>query len=201
EHWQIEVQTADITAHLVQTPQTPLHRNWLLTRDIDYTIVQSLLNETRGSLQLGGQEYPFEGYGYCEHNWGVQPRHSTAHWLHFWASGMAGVVMDCHYDAGVPHHYTYLWQAEEGRYLASPAHFGFDPAQPGSTWRVASPDMNLMVKPLYVHRNRMRIPPVFSYIDIDYHELLVEVDGWARVSGERVDIRGVGKYDHNFNRW
>ncbi len=47
----------------------------------------------------------------------------------------------------------------------------------------------------------MRIPPVLPYIDIDYYELLVRVEGTVYSQGKKLDIEGVGKYDCNFNRW
>jgi hypothetical protein len=47
----------------------------------------------------------------------------------------------------------------------------------------------------------MRLPPLLPYIDIDYHELLLEVRGWAGPGEHRVDVRGIAKYDHNFNLW
>ncbi|MBU1671130.1 MAG: hypothetical protein KKF41_04505 [Actinobacteria bacterium] len=144
---------------------------------------------------------PFEGYGYCEHNWGVQPRHSAADWLHFWGAGLAGVVLDCFYDAGVHHHYGYLWTENGDGYVVSPSHFGFDPTDPMSGFRVRSPGIDLAVTVLTHHRNRMRIPPVIPYLDIDYHEMLVEVRGSAMLPGGAVEVDAIGKYDHNFNLW
>jgi len=45
------------------------------------------------------------------------------------------------------------------------------------------------------------MPPLLSYINIDYYEQLLQVQGWSRVEGTRVEIDGIGKYDHNFNLW
>jgi hypothetical protein len=106
--WQIDVQAPNLRIQCQQSPQAPVHTNRLLTRHIDYTITQFPMNTAEGTVQLKGQAFPFSGYGYHEHNWGVQPRHSRANWLHFWAPETAGIVLDCHYDAGVPHHYTYF---------------------------------------------------------------------------------------------
>jgi hypothetical protein len=114
---------------------------------------------------------------------------------------MAGIVLDCHYDAGVPHHYTYFWHQGQWRYLFSPAQFFFTPDKIGQEWQVKSPDLELTIKPLYSHHTQMRIPPVLSYISVDYHEVLVNVTGIATVDGHKVDIAGIGKFDHNFNRW
>ena len=47
----------------------------------------------------------------------------------------------------------------------------------------------------------MRLPPILSYIAIDYYEQLVQVKGTVLVEGTRVEIDGIGKYDHNFNLW
>jgi hypothetical protein len=47
----------------------------------------------------------------------------------------------------------------------------------------------------------MKIPPLLAYIDIDYYEQLLEVEGSALVDGERIPINGLGKLDHNWNRW
>lgn len=199
--WQIDLQTPAVQAHLIQQPHAPLHFNRLLARRIDYSISQFVLNETQGTVHLGDAEYRFSGYGYHEHNWGVQPRHSTAHWLHFWAPDMAAVVLSCYYDTGVPHHYTCFWVQGGMHYLFSPAQFAFTSAELDAPWQVKSPDLDLQVAPLYTHHTRMKIPPFLAYIDIDYYELLVEVKGSAVVAGKRVAIDGIGKYDHNFNRW
>ncbi len=201
EGWEIDVQTPSVAARCAQKPQAAVHHNRLLTRDIDYTITQFVMNTTSGALTLEGQEYPFQGYGYCEHNWGVQPRQSTAHWLHFWMPQMAGVVLNCYYDAGVPHHYTYVWRDGKEAYLFSPAQFHFDPDALEATWQCRSSDLELQVKPLYTHHTRMQLPPVVPYINIDYYEQLLQVQGWMSVEGTRVQIDGVGKYDHNFNFW
>lgn len=199
--WEIDVHTAAMSAQCRQTPISPLHRNRLLTRRIDYTIQQFAMTATRGSLRLDGREVPFQGYGYHEHNWGVQPRHSTAHWLHFWMPDTAGVVLNCFYDAGVPHHYTHLWRQGQAAYLFSPAQFDFDPGALGAPWQVSSPDLDLQVMPLYAHRTRIQVPPLLPYVSIDYYELLAHVRGVALVHGDRIEIDGIGKYDHNFNWW
>jgi hypothetical protein len=199
--WQIEVKTPQVQIQCRHTGVAPVHRNRLLTRHIDYHIMQFPLDAVQGALQLNGQEFPFTGYGYHEHNWGVQPRHSRANWLHFWAPEMAGIVLDCHYDAGVPHHYTYLWNEGHGCYLFSPAQFLFNLDKIDQAWQVKSPDLDLTISPLYSHHTRMRIPPVLSYINIDYYELLVNVEGVAMLDGRKVDISGIGKFDHNFNLW
>jgi hypothetical protein len=201
ESWAIDVQTPGVTVRCTQKPQAPMHHNRLLTRDIDYTIMQFAMNMTSGTLTLEGKEYAFQGYGYCEHNWGVQPRHSTANWLHFWMPDLAGIVLSCYYDAGVPHHYTYLWRDRKESYLFSPAQFHFDPDASDSAWQCKSPDIELQIHPLYTHHTRMQLPPGLPYIDIDYYEQLLQVQGWMVDEGERVQIDGVGKYDHNFNFW
>jgi hypothetical protein len=199
--WEIDVKTRDVVAKLIQKPQAERHRNWLLTRHIDYTITQFIMNRTEGNIQISGKERPFQGYGYHEHNWGVQPRHSRASWLHYWAPDMAGIVLDCHYDAGVAHHYTYFWRNGQGSYLSSPAQFTFHPSDLTTPWAIMSPDLELHIKPIYTHRTRVKLPPVLAYINIDYYEQLVEVRGAATLHGEQIQIDGMGKYDHNFNAW
>jgi hypothetical protein len=199
--WEIEVQTPHVTAQCVQVAKAPVYRNWLQTQHIDYTIQQFILNEVQGTVALDGREVLFNGYGYHEHNWGVQPRHSTAHWLHFWGAQTAGVVLSCHYDAGVPHHYTTLWHAGKAHTLHSPANFDFDPACPDAPHRVASPDLALEIRPITSHHTRMQIPPLLAYINVDYFEQLLEVNGRAWVEGQPVEILGIGKLDYNWNRW
>ncbi len=199
--WDIDIQTPHVTAQCRQVADAPAHRNWLQTQHIDYTIQQFVMNRVQGMVALDGNQTQFNGYGYHEHNWGVQPRHSTAHWLHFWGEQTAGVVLSCHYDAGVAHHYTYLWQAGRAHYLYSPAAFSFDPACPEAPHRVEAPDLLLELKPITAHHTRMRMPPVLAYIDVDYFEQLLEVKGKAWVEGQPVDIQGIGKLDYNWNRW
>ncbi len=199
--WQVEVKTPHVRAQCSQSPQAAVYRNWLLTQHIDYTITQFIMNQAQGSVELDGQEHPFAGYGYHEHNWGVQPRHSTAHWLHFWCPHTAGVVLSCNYDHGVPHHYSFIWHMGKEHNLYSPAHFTFDPASPHKPWQVKAPDLELRATPLFGHATRMKIPPFPAYIDVDYYEQLLEVEGTAWVHGEPVAIQGVGKLDHNWNRW
>jgi hypothetical protein len=201
EGWEIDVQTPHVAARCRQAPRAPVHRNWLQTQNIDYTIQQFVWNQTQGEVALNGRAAAFDGYGYHEHNWGVQPRHSTAHWLHFWGPQTAGVVLSCHYDAGVAHHYTYLWHEGEAHYLYSPAHFSFDPGCPEAPQRVESPDLRLNLHPITAHHTRMRIPPVLAYIDVDYFEQLLEIQGTALVQGQALKIQGIGKLDYNWNRW
>ncbi|MBI5034751.1 MAG: DUF2804 family protein [Chloroflexi bacterium] len=199
--WQIEAQTPNLQLQCEQRCQAPVHTNRFLTRHIDYTITQFPMNTAQGNMQLKGQAIPFQGYGYCEHNWGVQPRHSCANWLHFWTPDTAGIVLDCHYDAGVPHHYTYLWHGGQWQYLFSPAQFFFVPEKIGQPWQIKSPDLDLIATPVYYHHTRMRMPPFFSYIDIDYYESLVNVEGKVTTKGNEIAIKGIGKFDHNFNLW
>ncbi len=199
--WQIELHTPAVQIQCQQTSIAPVHINHLLTRHIDYTIMQFPLDAVQGNVCLNGQEFPFKGHGYHEHNWGVQPRHSRANWLHFWGPDMAGIVLDCHYDAGVPHHYTYLWHQGQWRYLFSPAQFFFQTDQLDRAWQVKSPDLDLTVRPLYSHHTRMRVPPILSYVDIDYYEILLNVEGMVMLDGRKVGIKGIGKFDHNFNLW
>ncbi len=201
EGWHIEAQTAHVKAECTQQPQVPAHRNWLLTQHIDYTIQQFMLNRAEGSLQFEGQDSAFSGYGYHEHNWGVQPRHSTAQWLHFWGPELAGVALSCYYDGGVPHHYTCLWHRGQKHTLYSPAQFTFDPARSDLPSQVSAPDLALRLEPLATHHSRMQIPPVAAYIDIDYYEQLLKVEGSAWVQGKQIEIQGLGKLDHNWNRW
>jgi len=203
--WDVDVHTPHVTASLRQMVKAPLHKNWLLTQHIDYTIQQFVYNTCQGRVALNGNEAQFSGYGYHEHNWGVQPRHSTAHWLHFWTPDSAGVVLSCMYDAGVPHHYSFIWRDDqtggEEFTLHSPAEFTFDPAEPMKPWRVKSPDMALEIQPITSHHTRMQIPPVLAYVDVDYYEQMLSVRGTAWVRGQPVEIDGVGKLDHNWNRW
>jgi hypothetical protein len=198
---EIDVRTPGLRIACRQTPRTPPHFNRLLARPIDYRILQFPLNSAEGKVLLQGSEFPFQGYGYFEHNWGVQPRHSTADWLHFWTPDAAGVVMDCLYNSGIPHHYTCLWHADGWQYLSSPARFFFSAEAAGRPWQIRSPDLELTFRPLYSHRTRMQLPPLLPYIDLDYVEVLGAVEGTAWWRGETVGIQGIGKFDHNFNLW
>ncbi len=199
--WQIEVQTASLYVQCTQKALAPVHRNWLLTQHIDYSIQQFVMNEAQGLIRFDGKDYAFSGYGYTEHNWGVQPRHSTAFWLHFWCPEGAGVVLSCQYDAGVPHHYTFLWHQGQEHTLYSPAQFTFDAAHPEALWEVHAPDLDLRIRPITAHHTRMQIPPLIAYISTDYYEQLLEVEGTAWIKGQPVSIQGMGKLDFNWNRW
>ncbi|MBN1437770.1 MAG: hypothetical protein JW929_00035 [Anaerolineales bacterium] len=199
--WEIDVRTPRLRIECRQQARTPPHANRLLARSVDYRILQFPLNAAEGRIALEGCEFPFQGYGYFEHPWGVQPRHSAANWLHFWTPDSAGVVMDCLYDTGIPHHYTCLWLADGWQYLASPAQFSFTPGEIVRPWQIRSPDLELTVRPLHVHHSVMRLPPLVPSIDIDYYELLCAVEGAAWRRGETIEIRGIGKFDHNFNLW
>jgi hypothetical protein len=201
EGWNIEARTPSIACELTQKALADVHLNRIETRKLDYYVFQFISNETSGRLEFDGTDTAFDGYGYCEHNWGIQPRHSTANWLHFWSPGLAGVVLSCFYDAGVHHHYDYFWTEGKGFYLPSPSQFGFDAAEPLSPWTVKSSAIDLEVKPVYHHLTRMRIPPVLHYLDIDYHQLLVTVKGSAVIGGDRREIEAIGKYDYNRNLW
>ncbi len=199
--WQVEARTAGFEVHARHVARAPAHRNRLLTRRIDYRILQFAMDSVAGEVHLDGRVVPFAGHGYHEHAFGVQPRHSRANWLHFWTPEMAGVVLDCHYDEGVSHHYTVLFERGRWRTLHSPAQFEFRDDAPDRPWQIRSPDLELVIRPLHAHHTRMRVPPIASWIDIDYRELLVEVTGSATLDGRVVPIEGIGKFDHNFNRW
>jgi hypothetical protein len=158
-------------------------------------------NDIEGTISFNGNEHNLSGYGYYEHAWGVQARLSVANWLHFWSPQVSGVVMDCHYDAGIPHNYTLIQMNSEQHYLHAPASFSFNPDTPKSTWNITSPDLNLTITPIHGHGIIKKIPPIFPYIDINYQELLVNIQGEAVINGETVPIAGTGKYDHNVNKW
>jgi hypothetical protein len=199
--WSVEVETPHVKARCAQQPKASVHRNWLLTQHIDYTIQQFISNSCEGTVQLNGKDYAFSGYGYHEHNWGVQPRHSTARWLHFWSPTTAGVVLSCQYYAGIPHAYSFLWHDGSDVPLHAPAEFSFHPSQPSVPWTVTSPDLSLQIQPITDHHTRMQIPPILAYVDVDYYEQLLEVQGTALIKNEQVEIRGIGKFDFNWNRW
>lgn len=201
EGWRIDVETDGIAAHVFQKSQSGMHRNNLLTNRIDYTILQSVHNETSGEISFLGNTIGIGGYGYYEHAWGIQARRSVANWLHFWSDAASGIVMDCSYDAGVPHHYTYLWTPEDSGYLFSPALFSFDPRKTEEKWAISSPDLRFDITPNHTHQTRKIIPPVISYFDIDYTEQLVRIKGEAVLNGKTVEINGLGKYDFNINKW
>ncbi len=67
--------------------------------------------------------------------------------------------------------------------------------------QVKSPDLDLTVTPLYSHHTRMRMPPVLSYVDVDYYEVLLNVEGTIVTKDGKLEVKGIGKFDHNFNKW
>ena len=202
DHWDIKVKTKDIEAEIVQKPLLPMHRNRLYTKRINYFITQFIHNEMNGSLKINdskaSRNIKIKGYGYCEHNWGVQPGHSTTHWLHFWDPKIVGIVMDCRYDAGIVHNYNYFWYQDKGFYLPSPSNFHYDPSYPMEEFLIQSPDLEIKAIPIYSHFTRKKIWPI---LNIDYQELLLYVKGWIYYRGEEIPIDGIGKLDHNFNKW
>lgn len=201
QFWLIEVRTRNIEAKIEQKSASGMHRNRLQSNRIDYALLQSIHNEMSGEMKFGRENRQVAGWGYFEHAWGVQPRLSRANWMHFWSPGASGVVLDCRYDQGVPHHYTYLVDSSGQYELSSPAKFQFDPRNPDSEWIIESPDMNLSVSPLHVHRTVKKIPPVLPYININYIEILCRVAGAAETGAGTISIDGFGKYDWNINRW
>ncbi|HOC91268.1 MAG TPA: DUF2804 family protein [bacterium] len=201
DKWVIEIESDAIRAKVEHRQVSAMRRDRLLTKKIDYSILQSALNRMEGRVSFGGRDCDLSGYGYCEHAWGVQPRRSQANWLHFWSPAASGVVMDCLYDVAVPHNYSYVWLGSENRNIHSPAQFSFNAASPLATWKITSPDLELDVSPILAHRTIKRIPFVLPYIDIDYHELLVKAQGSVNIDGARIPIDGIGKYDYNDNKW
>ncbi len=199
--WTVDIQTPHVIAHCTQQPRVPVHQNWLLTQHIDYTIQQFIHNSCEGKVTLKGKDFPFSGYGYHEHNWGIQPRHSTARWLHFWSENTSGVVLSCQYDAGIPHAYSLLWHGNTKYRLYAPADYSFDPQCPDIPWQIESPDLRLRIRPITHHHTRMQIPPLLAYVDVDYYEQLLEVEGTAILEGKLIPIQGIGKFDFNWNRW
>lgn len=201
EGWKVEVETPMIQAKLLQHARVALHSNNLLTKRIDYSIRQYIDTDCEGSLAFKGASGPFSGHGYHEHNWGVQPRHSTAHWLHFWTPECAGVVLSCHYDEGLAHHYSFLAFRNRECHLYSPAEFRFDPSAADTAWSLSSPDLSLDIVPLFTHRTRIRVPKIFPYVDVDYYEQLLRVKGRALIEGKSIPLEGIGKLDFNWNKW
>lgn len=201
-YWSIQVKTRDIEAEFKQRPLVPIHTNRLYTKYINYFITQFINNEMSGTLIINHlkkvQTYDIKGYGYCEHNWGVQPGHSTTHWLHFWSPTIIGIVMDCRYDAGIAHNYNYFWYKDKGFYLPSPSNFHYDPDKPMDDFLIQSPNLELKVIPIYSHFTRKKFWPI---LNIDYQELLLYIKGWIYHRGEEIKIDGIGKLDHNFNKW
>ncbi len=201
EGWKIDVKTETVSTSISQNTVSGMHKNNLLTERIDYTILQSVNNEVSGEISFSGKKIVIGGFGYFEHAWGIQARRSVANWLHFWSDTASGIVMDCRYDAGVPHHYTYLWTRESSGLRYSPAVFSFDPKNTRNDWTISSPDLNLKLTPVHTHKTRKKIPPVISYFDIDYNEQLVRIKGEAVLNGKTIEINGLGKYDYNINKW
>jgi hypothetical protein len=199
-NWKININTKEIEGEFMQRPLVQIHRNRLYTKYINYYITQFIHNEMTGTLVIKDSNTKFQinGYGYCEHNWGVQPGHSTTHWLHFWSPTVIGIVMDCRYDAGIAHNYNYFWYKDKGFYLPSPSNFHYDPANPMDEFLIQSPDLELKGIPIYSHFTRKKIWPI---LNIDYQELLLYVKGWIYFRGEEIKIDGIGKLDHNFNKW
>lgn len=198
ENWKIQVKTKEIEAEFIQKPLVPIHRNRLYTKNINYYITQFIHNEMSGVLTITDSQMKIKGHGYCEHNWGVQPGHSTTHWLHFWSPNIVGIVMDCRYDAGIAHNYNYFWYKNRGFYLPSPSNFHYDPEKPMEPFLIQSPDLELTAFPIYTHFTRKKIWPL---LDIDYQEILLNIKGWVYFRGEEIKIDGIGKIDHNFNKW
>ena len=124
EKWIISIRTKQIKADFQQSPLIQLHYNRFYAQKIDYSITQHISNIMTGSMIITGNlEFDLEGYGYSEHNWGVQPKHLTAYWLHFWGSPFSGVIMDCRYDAGIPHRYTFIASPDTRFYLPGQVFF------------------------------------------------------------------------------
>jgi hypothetical protein len=85
--------------------------------------------------------------------------------------------------------------------LHSPAQFTFAPAEPLAHWEVNSPDLSLYIQPIAGHHTRIHIPPGLAYVNVNYYEQLLHVQGTAWLHGTPVEIDGVGKLDFNWNRW
>jgi hypothetical protein len=199
--WKVTIDTKDLSAEISQKPQVPQHVNRLYTKYINYWITQFIRNEMQGSIKIkkgSQQEFKINGYGYCEHNWGVQPGHSTTNWLHFWAHNITGIVMDCRYDAGIPHAYNYFWYKDEGFYLSGPVHYTYHPDTANNQFSVKGPGIDLVCTPHYVHFTRKK---VLWLVNTDYQEVLVDIEGTVTKNGEKIPIKGIGKLDHNFNKW
>ncbi|MBN2155479.1 MAG: hypothetical protein JW776_05515 [Candidatus Lokiarchaeota archaeon] len=201
EGWTVKINTKDIYAEISQNPKIPQHINRLYTKHINYWVTQFIRNEMQGKIKIktdSKSEFIIDGYGYCEHNWGVQPGHSTTNWLHFWSENVTGIVMDCRYDAGIPHAYNYFWHNDAGFYLPGQVHYSYHPDTSNEPFTVKGPGIDLICVPHYVHFTRKKIWPI---VNIDYQEILVEVKGTISKDGQAIPVNGVGKLDHNFNKW
>jgi len=197
--WDIHVETKEVKADIIQKPLVPIHRNRLYTKKINYFITQFIKNEMSGNLAINNSKMlNIKGFGYSEHNWGIQPSHSTTHWLHFWAQNIAGIVMDCRYDTGLAHNYNFFWFNDNGFYLPAPSNFHYDPENPMKPFMIESPDLKIKAVPITSHFTRKKIWPI---LNIDYQEILLYVKGWVYYRGNEISIDGIGKIDHNFNKW
>lgn len=199
--WKLSIDTNDIFAEITQMPQIPQHINRLYTKHINYWVTQFIRNDMQGSIKIkkgSKPEFKVRGYGYCEHNWGVQPGHSTTNWLHFWSEDITGIVMDCRYDAGIPHAYNYFWYKDSDFYLPGQVQYTYHPDTFDQPFNVKGPGIDLKCTPHYVHFTKKKIWPI---VNVDYQEILVDVEGLVTKDGEKIPVKGIGKLDHNFNKW
>ena len=99
--------------------------------------------------------------------------------------------------------YTQVFVRGAWHRLSPDVDFEYDPADLMAPWRVRSAELDLVVTPRRVHRDRIAVPPVLPVlVDLQHNELFVEVEGALNVDGEAIALRGMtGVAEEHAGRW
>lgn len=197
-----EVTTAKVAAALEfrRSPAPFVRRDNHFTDH--YTLLHTFHDRVRGSVHALGRAYEIDTpLSYHDHCFGKVPSRMGWQWLAAQSESTAIASLCNHGPA--PQRYTQLFIDGEWHRLSPDVHFDYDPGDLLAPWRLTSAELDLEIRPLHLHRDRVAIPRALPLlVDLQHNELCVEARGSARIRGRERALDGlVGVVEEHFGRW
>ena len=167
-----------------------------------YNLLHHFFNRVRGEISVGDRCFEVDSYdGYYDHCFGVVPRRTAWQWIAVQNEDVALASLVNH--GPYAQRYTQVFARGAWHRLSPDVDFEYDPADLMAPWRVRSAELDLVVTPRRIHRDRIAVPPVLPVlVDLQHNELFVEVEGALNLGGEQIALRGMtGVAEEHAGRW
>lgn len=168
----------------------------------NYNLLHHFFNHVRGEVELAGRSFTIDTTrAYYDHCFGVVPRRASWQWLAVQNHELAIASLVNH--GPYAQRYTQVFHAGAWHRLDPDVDFDYDAADLSAPWRVRSRELDLVVTPHRVHRDRIAIPPLLPFlVDVQHNELFVAVAGTLTLHGARIPVRGLsGVVEEHDGRW
>jgi len=213
--WKFELEskelTADITIDKTIAPFTKFDNEMV----DHYAVIHYFQSRANGRIEVpGGKSYQLtDALVYQDHCYGRVPSRTGWHWLAVQSPSIALASL-VNYGA-YAQRYSQVWINDEGRSqranqwvrLEQSVSFEHEDSENvKGRWLVTSTDLDLVVHPRRLVRDRTRIPPFFpgflAPVDLAHAEAFVEAEGKVRVDGRWMDTGPMhGVMEQHHGRW